>query len=128
MQKDNDFGLILLLVLAYFLFFGGKVTPGPSGPATIFVPFEESQITTEFADLRADLLTGPPGKPFYEKGHSFLIIDNDTDNSVVKRFAPYDDSRPQVIVFRGDKMLYRFDIDYKQTAEQVAELLKVRGL
>jgi hypothetical protein len=128
MQKGNDLSVILLLALAYFLFFSGSV--GPAGPATIFVAFEEDSkyLTTEFADLRTDLVTGAPGKPFYDKGHRFLFIDNDTDNSVVKRFAPYQDETPEVIVFSGEKLKARFPTTYKATAEELATALHGKGL
>lgn len=125
-MKNDNLTLLVVVFLLYLAFTGGSV--GPSGPATIFIPFEEGSVTTEFADTRTDLQSGSTGKPFLEKGHRFLFIDNDTDNSVVKRFAPYKDDIPEVIIYRGEKQLHRFPVTYRTTAEELATALSGKGL
>lgn len=131
-MKNDNFTTLVVLFLLYLAITGGKVgpvvPPAPAGPFTIFVPIEEGSMTTEFADTRTDLQAGPTGKPFLDKGHRFLFIDNDTDSSVVKRFAPYKDDVPEVIVFKGEKLLHRFPTTYKTSAEELAATLQGKGL
>lgn len=134
MQKDNDLPVILLLVLAYFLLFGGKVTPGPSGPALIVVAYEESQSTPEMADFVADFQNGADGQPFKARGHKIRCLDNDTKglgselSSLLKPWAPFDDSKPEVIVSREGRLVFREAIPLKPQATEVVKLLQGKGL
>lgn len=127
-----DVRTVIALVIIWFAVQG--LAPGvltPTGPVTVYVAFEEDSkyMTTEFADLRTDIMTGEVGKPFKDKGDKFLFIDNDTDNALVKSFAPYKDEVPEAIVIAKDgSAKHRLPLTYKTSAEEFSTLLKEKGL
>lgn len=130
--------VIALGLCAWLVFAGPKGCSlplvGPTGPQTILVAYEEGNATPAFADLIVDFQNGEAGKPFKAKGHKVFFLDNDTPDlsgnlaAPLKPFAPFDDSRPELIVSSDGKLTFREPLTYSTSAEALVAILKGKGL
>ena len=120
----TEWALIGILLVLPFADVGGCAILSPSGPRLLYVVREASQVTPELAALSIALRDGPAADYLKSKSHNLLILDN--DDSAVAKFAPWDNSKPELlIVAPPDKLLSREPLP--PTANAVLSSLKSHG-
>lgn len=131
-----DWTWLVLLAIPLAMFAGGMdgcTLPGvltPSGPRTVLIVREASDSTSETArTLTTALRTGEPAKYIAAKGHSLLILDDDSKDEngqpspVLAKFAPF--AVPELLIIAGDKAIHREKCP--ATADGVLAVLKAKG-
>lgn len=134
-MRQQSLPLVLALV-GLWLVFGGQtggcvpVIGVPAGPRTVLIVREASDSTTETARvLTTALRTGESAKYLAAKGHSLLILDDDSKDEngqpspVLAKFAPF--AVPELLIIAGDKAIHREKCP--ATADAVLAVLKAKG-
>lgn len=114
---------LVILVIAWLLLSGGA--GGASGPRTIFVVRESGgDVSTEVQALAVALRDGPTSAALAAKGHKLLILDN--DDAAIAKFKPFDDSKAELLICDGDKVLVREPLPL--TVDTFTTVLKAKGV
>lgn len=132
MRKISPLTVAMVAGLLWLAFYapqtGGCNLPSPftpTGPRTIYVVREAGgNVPTEVQALAVALQDGPTGPALRAKGHKLLILDN--DDEAIAKFKPFDDSKSELLICDGDKLLSREPLPL--TVDAFLAALKARGI
>jgi hypothetical protein len=120
---------VLLLVLAYWLAFGGEGSPfNPPGPRLVVIVRESEDDTPAFGRMVTNLRNGEPAKTLEVGKHQLDVLDDDSPTAAKWLPSLAGIQQPAVLVIAPpEKVLAKQSLPADATAATVLDILKANG-